>query len=133
MKTKTKCFEVTGIQMIKGADSDVDLKNPVICQHWKCDWLFYSQINTRVSYYSILAFHHHISFSNFSLDFHSPLFLHPFYSLSCRSPAEISSFYSWTKFFPEWTYFDAILPEAANSRNELLITFWTLSLCHKNA
>ena len=129
-----KDFEATPRQIIMGGVTGliwVDLKNPVTdshsCHSWKCDGIFYSK--TMQHYRSVVAFLPWVSFWNFSLNFHFPLLLHHFYSLSYRIQAEISSFYSWMKFFHEWTYFAVLFSEAVNSRNVLLIAFWRHSLC----
>ena len=143
---KSKCFEVTPTQIIMGGVTGliwVDLKNPVTdshschschclspchsCHSWKCDGIIYSK--TMHHYRSVVVFHPFVYFWKFSLYFHFPLLLHHFYSNLHRVPAEISSFYSWTKFFHEWTYFDVILSETLDSHNLLLIAFWRHSLC----
>ena len=146
MENKSKYCEVTPRQIIMGGVTGliwVDLKNPVTdshschschclspchsCHSVKCDGIIYSK--TMQLYRIVVAFLHWVSFRTFSLHFHFPLLLHKFYSLSYRIPAEISYFYSWTKFFHEHIYSDVILPETVNSHNELLIAFWKHSLC----
>ena len=140
-ENKSKYFEVTPRQIIMGGVTGliwVDLNNPVTdshschschclspchsCHSWKCDGIVYSK--TMQLHRSLVAFHPCIYFWNFRLNFHCPLLLHHFYSHLHRIQAEISSFYSSTKLFHEWTYFDVILPETLNSHNELLIAFW---------
>ena len=145
VENKSKCFEVTPRQIIMGGVTGliwVDLKNPVTdshschschclspchsCHSWKCDGIIYSKT---MQFHRVVVFDPCICFWKFSLDFHFPLLLHCFYSNLHRVQAEISSFYSWTKFFHEWTYFDVILPETVDSRNVVFVALWSHFLC----
>ena len=140
-ENESKYLEATPRQIIMGGVTGliwVDLKNPVTDSHschschclspchscpWrKCDGIFYSK--TMQHYRSVVVFDPCICFWKFSLNFHFPLLLHHFYSHLHRIQAEISSFYSWTKLFHEWTFFVVILPETVDSYNDLLIAFW---------
>ena len=146
IENKSQYFEVTPRQIIMGGVTGlicVDLNNPVTdshschschclspchsCHSWKCDGIIYSK--TMQFYRRVVVFDPWVSFWTFSLNFHFPLLFHCFYSNLHSVPAELSYFYFWTKFFHEYTYSEAILPETVNWRNVVFVAFWRRSLC----